>query len=72
MVLVLIRMMFKLSGCYLIKQHLFDEICSGFKEFGKRPHDKIYFNVLHIGSKALQHWLTAIYLASVYLSAISV
>jgi hypothetical protein len=50
-------MMFKLPGCYFVI--LFDEICSGFREFGKRPHDKIYFNVLRINSKALQHWIRA-------------
>jgi hypothetical protein len=63
-------MMFKLPGCYFVI--LFDEICSGFREFGKRSHDRISFNILRIGSKALHHWLRAKYSVSVELSAISV
>jgi hypothetical protein len=45
---------------------------STFSELGNRPHESISFSVLHIGSSALQHWLSAMYSASVELSAISV
>jgi hypothetical protein len=45
---------------------------STFSEFGNNPHGSMYFSVLRIGSRALQHWLSAMYSASVELSAISV
>jgi hypothetical protein len=41
-------------------------------EFGNKPHENMSFSVLRIGSNALQHWLSAMYSASVELSAISV
>jgi hypothetical protein len=50
----------------------FDDICSGFKEFGKSPHDKISFGVLLIGKKALQHCLRDMCSASVGCCAILV
>jgi hypothetical protein len=43
-----------------------------FSELGNRPHDKMSFSVLRIGSNALQHWLSAMKSTSVELSAISV
>jgi hypothetical protein len=43
-----------------------------FSELGNIPHESMYFSVLRIGSSALQHWLKAMYSASVELSAISV
>jgi hypothetical protein len=43
-----------------------------FSEFGNKPHDNIYFSVLRIGNNALQHCLSAMYSASVELSAILV
>jgi hypothetical protein len=43
-----------------------------FSELGNKPHESMYFSVLRIGSRALQHWLSAMYSASVELSAISV
>jgi hypothetical protein len=43
-----------------------------FNELRKRPHESMSFNVLRIGSSALQHWLRAMYSASVELNAISV
>jgi hypothetical protein len=43
-----------------------------FSEFENKPHDNMSFSVLRIGSNALQHWLSAMYSASVELSAISV
>jgi hypothetical protein len=43
-----------------------------FSELGNKPHESMSFSVLHIGSRALQHWLSAMYSASVELSAISV
>jgi hypothetical protein len=42
-----------------------------FIELGKRPHDNISLSVLRMGSKALQHWMSAMYSASVEPSAIS-
>jgi hypothetical protein len=50
---------------------MFVQVCSGFKEFGKSPHDKMSFNVLLADNKALQHWLRAMYSATVEFSAIS-
>jgi hypothetical protein len=41
-------------------------------ELGNKPHERMYFSVLRIGSRSLQHWLSAMYSASVELSAISV
>jgi hypothetical protein len=41
-------------------------------ELGNKPHESMSFSVLHIGSRALQHWLSEMYSASVELSAISV
>jgi hypothetical protein len=43
-----------------------------FGELGNTPHESMYFSVLRIGSRALQHWLSAMYSDSVELSAISV
>jgi hypothetical protein len=43
-----------------------------FSELGNRPHESMYFSVLRIGISALQHWLRAMYSASVELNAISV
>jgi hypothetical protein len=43
-----------------------------FSELGNIPHEGMYFIVLHIGSSALQHWIKAMYSASVELDAISV
>jgi hypothetical protein len=43
-----------------------------FSEVGNKPHESMSFSVLHIGSRALQHWLSAMYSASVELSTISV
>jgi hypothetical protein len=43
-----------------------------FSKFGNKSHDSMSFSVLHIGNNALQHWLSAMYSASVELSAISV
>jgi hypothetical protein len=43
-----------------------------FDELGNKPHESISFSVLRIGSRALQHWLSAMYSAYVELSAISV
>jgi hypothetical protein len=45
---------------------------STFSELGNSPHESISFSVLCIGSSALQHWLSAMYSASVELNAISV
>jgi hypothetical protein len=50
---------------------LFDVLLS-FSELGNRPHERISFSVLRIGSSALQHWLKDMYSASVELNAISV
>jgi hypothetical protein len=43
-----------------------------FIELGNKPHESMYFSVLRIGSRALQHWQSAMYSDSVELSAISV
>jgi hypothetical protein len=43
-----------------------------FSELGNKPHESMSFSILHIGSRAMQHWLSAMYSASVELSAISV
>jgi hypothetical protein len=43
-----------------------------FSELGNKSHESMSFSVLRIGSRALQYWLSAMYLASVELSAISV
>jgi hypothetical protein len=43
-----------------------------FSEFGNKPHDNMSFSVLRAGRNALQHWLSAMYSASVELSAILV
>jgi hypothetical protein len=43
-----------------------------FSELGNRPHESMSFSVLCIGSSALQHWIKAMYSASVELSALSV
>jgi hypothetical protein len=43
-----------------------------FSELGNMPHESMSFSVLLIGSSALQHWLSAMYSASVELNAISV
>jgi hypothetical protein len=43
-----------------------------FSKLGNNPHESMSFSVLCIGSRALQHWLSAMYSASVELSAISV
>jgi hypothetical protein len=43
-----------------------------FSELGNKPHESMSFSVIHIDSRALQHWLSAMYSASVELSAISV
>jgi hypothetical protein len=43
-----------------------------FSELGSMPHESMSFSVLCIGSSALQHWLSAMYSASVELNAISV
>jgi hypothetical protein len=43
-----------------------------FSELGNKPYERISFSVLRIGSRSLQHWLSAMYSASVELSAISV
>jgi hypothetical protein len=51
---------------------VFVDRLSIFSELGNKPHESMYFSVLRIGSRALQHWLSAIYSASVELSAISV
>jgi hypothetical protein len=48
------------------------DMLSTFSELGKRPHENIYFSVLRIGSSALWHWRSAMYLASVELNTISV
>jgi hypothetical protein len=48
------------------------DILSIFSELGNKPHESMYFSVLRIGSRALQHWLSTMYSASVELSAISV
>jgi hypothetical protein len=48
------------------------EMLSSFRELGNRPHESVAFSVLHMGSSALQHWLRAMYSASVELNAISV
>jgi hypothetical protein len=45
---------------------------SMFSELGNKPHESIYFSVLRIGSRALQHRLSTMYSASFELSAISV
>jgi hypothetical protein len=43
-----------------------------FSKLGNKPHESMSFSVLRIGSRALQHWLSAMYSASVELSATSV
>jgi hypothetical protein len=43
-----------------------------FSKLGNRPHESMSFSVLRICSSALQHWLGAMYSASVELIAISV
>jgi hypothetical protein len=43
-----------------------------FSELGNRPHESMSFSVLLIGSSALQHWLRAMYTASVELNSFSV
>jgi hypothetical protein len=43
-----------------------------FSELGNIPHENMSFSVLRIGISALQHWLMAMYSASVELNAISV
>jgi hypothetical protein len=43
-----------------------------FSELVNKPHESMYFSALRIGSRALQRWLSAMYSASVELSAISV
>jgi hypothetical protein len=43
-----------------------------FSELGNKPHESMSCSVLRIGSRALQHWLSVMYSASVELSAISV
>jgi hypothetical protein len=48
------------------------ERISTFSELGNKPHEIMSFSVLRIGSRALQHWLSKMYSASVELSAISV
>jgi hypothetical protein len=50
---------------------LFDMLLS-FSELGNMSHESMSYSVLIIGSSALQHWLKAMYSASVELSAISV
>jgi hypothetical protein len=50
---------------------LFDRL-STFSELGNNPHESMSFIVLRIGSSALQYWLSAMYSASVELSAILV
>jgi hypothetical protein len=45
---------------------------STFSELGNSPHEGISFSVLRIGSSDLQHWLSAMYSASVELNVISV
>jgi hypothetical protein len=45
---------------------------STFSELGNNLHESMSFSVLHIGSRAMQHWLSAMYSYSVELSAISV
>jgi hypothetical protein len=60
-------MMFEFLCCYL----LFDRL-STFSELGNSPRESMSFIVLRIGSRALQHWLSAMYSATVELSAISV
>jgi hypothetical protein len=50
---------------------LFDRL-STFSELGNNSHESMSFSVLRIGSSDLQHWLSAMYSASVELSAISV
>jgi hypothetical protein len=48
-----------------------DRLCI-FSELGNKPHESMSASVLGIGSRALQHWMSAMYSASVELSAISV
>jgi hypothetical protein len=43
-----------------------------FSELGNMPHASMSFSVLRIGNSALQHWLSAMYSASVELNSISV
>jgi hypothetical protein len=43
-----------------------------FSELGNRPHESMFFSVLRIGSSSMQHWMSAMYSASVDLNAISV
>jgi hypothetical protein len=43
-----------------------------FSELGNKPHESMSFSVLHISSRALQHWMSAMYSVSVELSDISV
>jgi hypothetical protein len=45
---------------------------STISELGNNPHESMSLSVLRIGSRALQHWMSAMYSASVELSAISV
>jgi hypothetical protein len=41
-----------------------------FSKLGNIPHESMSFSVLRIVSSALQHWLRALYSASVELNAI--
>ena len=51
---------------------LFLDTSPHLRVFGNKPHDKMSLRVRLMGNRALQHWLNAIYSASVELSAISV
>jgi hypothetical protein len=51
---------------------LFVDICSHFIELVNNPNDKMPFNVLLMGSNAIQHWLRDMYSDLVELSDISV
>jgi hypothetical protein len=44
---------------------------STFSELGTNPHESMSFSALRIGSRALQHWMSAMYSASVDMSDIS-
>jgi hypothetical protein len=63
-------MMFEFLCCYFVTL-LVDRLFT-FSELGNNPRESMSFSVLRIGSRALQHWLSAMYLASVELSAIGV
>jgi hypothetical protein len=63
-------MMFEFACCYVVM--LFVDRLVIFSELGNKPHESMSFSVLRIGSRALQHWMSAMYSASVELSAISV